>query len=290
MDKSAFKGALKVFADEQFSGAGDLARQCLKLAADSALHAPAKDIKSLRKLLAGRSSEMRASRPELAPLDNLLGRWRDTIDGLAVNELEEWRWQAAEAAMALLDDSRTAVRRLALNVRKVVPDGATVMTHGPSSTIRESFSALAERNIRAIVTECRPRYGGREIARKLVNWGIATTLITDAQMGQAVREADCVLVGAESILANGTVVNQVGTYLLALAAHDQGVPLYVCCESFKRHGFGSSEPVLREEDDAELGVNPLEGLGVRNIVVDATPGWLVTAWINETGVSTLQDG
>ncbi len=287
MDKTAFKVALKSLNEQHFNGAGDLVRRCLKLLADSALHAPAKDVASLKGLLANRSSELRAGRFDLAPLDNLLGSWQAKIQDIGEGELEEWRWQAADVAMALLDDSRTAVRRLALNVKNVVSDGATVLTHGPSSTIRESLSALAERNVRVIVTECRPNFGGREIARKLVGWGISTTLITDAQMGMAVREADCVLVGAESILADGTVMNQVGTYLLALAAHDRGVPLYVCCESFKRHGSQNTKPVFREEDGAELGVNPAVGLRVRNLSVDATPGWLVTGWINEAGVSSL---
>jgi translation initiation factor 2B subunit (eIF-2B alpha/beta/delta family) len=190
--------------------------------------------------------------------------------------------------MSLADDSRTAVRRLALNVKTVVPKGATVLTHGPSSTVREALSALAERNIEVIVTECRPGFGGRETACKLAGWGISTVLITDAQMGLALRDADCVLVGAESILADGTVVNQVGTYLLALAAHDRGVPLYVCCESFKRHGSSDSKPVFREGSGAELGVGATEGLRVRNLCVDATPGWLVTGWINESGVCALQ--
>ena len=289
MDKAAFKDALKGLAAETSVSAGDAVRQCLKVAADSALHGPARGIKPLRNLLAERSAEMRGCRPELAPLDNLLTRWQEDLGALSDSDLEDWRWQAADAAMALLDEYQTAVRHLALNAREVVPDGSSVLTHGPSSIIREIFSALAERNVRAMVTECRPRLNGRAIARKLAGWGIPTTLVTDAQMGAAVNDADCVMVGAEGIRADGAVVNRIGTYLLALAAHDRGIPFYVCCETFKRHRADAAQPVVREDDPDELGVTPVPGLVVRNVAVDVTPGWLVTAWINETGLASLQE-
>ena len=56
--------------------------------------------------------------------------------------------------------------------------------------------------------------------------------ITDAQ-GGLFDQADAVLVGADALLADGTLVNKAGTYLLALAAKDQNVPFWVCAESFK---------------------------------------------------------
>ncbi len=289
MDKAAFKDALKGLAGETSTSAGDAVRQCLKVAADSALHSPARGIKPLHNLLAERSAEMRACRPELAPLDNLLGRWQTELGAVSERDLEDWRWRAADIAMALLDEYQTAVRRLALNAREVVPEGSTILTHGPSSVIRETFSALAERNVRAVVTECRPRLDGRAIAKKLAGWGIPTTLVTDAQMGAAVNDVDCVMVGAEGIRADGAVVNRVGTYLLALAAHDRGIPFYVCCESFKRYRAEAAQPVVREDDPEELGVTPALGLAVRNVAIDLTPGWLVTAWINESGRISLKE-
>ena len=96
-----------------------------------------------------------------------------------------------------------------------------------------------------------------------------------------------VLIGADSILADGSVINKAGTYVLALVAHDQGVPVYVCAESCKRRPLQLPEPALEEMDPAEL--SPGEpSLGphvrVRNIYFDRTPARLISGWIDEHGV------
>ncbi len=281
---------LKSLREAQHSGVGDFLRGSLQLAADNALHAPAKDCAALRAVLTERAREICDIRADLAPLANLLERWQTEVNRISETELEDFRWRAAEAAMALLDASKTAVRDVAMNVARVISKGSTVLTHGPSSTIREAFSALAERGVQAIVTESRPACGGWTLAGKLARWGVSTTLITEAQIGVFVRRADCVLVGAERIMADGTIVNRVGTYLVALAAHDQGVPFYVCCETFKRHTGRVEACEFPESDPSEIGSPPAEGVTVRNVSLDSTPAWLVTGWINEKGLVPLLEG
>ena len=72
--------------------------------------------------------------------------------------------------------------------------------------------------------------------------------------------------------------------MLALAAREQGVPFYVCCESFKWHEAGEPPPELEEMAPAELGVPAWPGVTVRNVYFDITPARLVSVWIDETGV------
>ncbi len=75
-----------------------------------------------------------------------------------------------------------------------------------------------------------------------------------------------------------------GSYLLALAARDCGVPFYVCFESFKRTSRNAEEFELEEMDPAELSPPDLPGILVRNVYFDITPARLVTAWVDENGV------
>ena len=77
------------------------------------------------------------------------------------------------------------------------------------------------------MSEARPLNEGVRTARRLAEKGVSVTLITDAQMGLFVREAEAVVVGADSVLPDGSLVNKIGTHLLALAAREAKVPFYV---------------------------------------------------------------
>ncbi len=283
MDKNDFRDFLKQLTEDRVHGASELSRQCLQIAADSALHGPARDPASLLSLLEERGLQMAAQRPSVAPLVNLLARWRLQVSELKDMALDDARWQAAQLAIDLMQLSRNAVRDVAAHARELVGEQKTVLTHSASSTVLEVFHQLKESGVRAIVTESRPLQLGHRMLAKLSEWAIPTTLITEAQMGLFVRQADCVLVGADSLMPDGTVINNAGTYLLALAAHDQGVPFYVCCESFKRRGPDMGQPVLDEGGGAILGAPDLPHVTAANVCFDLTPAWLVTAWITEQG-------
>ena len=101
-------------------------------------------------------------------------------------------------------------------------------------------------------------------------------------MGLFLGQADLVLVGADTILADGGVVNKAGTYLLALAAKASDAPFHVCCEGFK---FSRKHTVrLEEMDPSELNAPKMPNLSVRNTYFDLTPADLISAWITEQGV------
>ena len=284
MEKSQFRDALAELTGDRVHGASEIARMALQFAADSALHCPARDAAALLETLRLRSEELALQRPSMAPLANLMGRWRQRLAQVSTDDLEDFRWQAAEAATELVRESRNAVREVASRTREFVGEGKTIITHSFSSTVVEVFHQLKESGVRAIITESRPLLLGHKLATILSGWSIPTTLISEGQMGLFVRQADIALVGADSLLADGSVINNAGTYLLALAAHDQGVPFHVACESFKWRSAEMGEPVLEEMPATELGAPRLEHVTVANIYFDITPAWLVTGWITEHGV------
>ena len=90
------------------------------------------------------------------------------------------------------------------------------------------------------------------------------------------------ILGADSIRADGGVVNKVGTFPLALAAQRAGVPLYVLAESLKI-AAPSTPVVLEAMDPRELLPEPAPGVSARNPYFELTPADLVTAVISERG-------
>jgi methylthioribose-1-phosphate isomerase len=146
------------------------------------------------------------------------------------------------------------------------------------------------------VDETRPRLqGARLTAWELEQAGISYDLITDNAAGYflARSEVDAVLVGADRVAANGDVANKIGTYMLALAAHDNQVPFYCVAPSstFDLTCPGGDEITIEERDPEEVLGLSLQGLPIapqnssaRNPAFDITPNRLVTAFITERGV------
>ncbi len=284
MTPTKFNLAIVEIQDDRARGASELARRCLAILAEAARALPVASTAELRERLSVLVAELAKTRPSMAPIKNLLRRWEDCAAIDADMDLTTARRVAVERAEALIDASRRAVVDCAAHAARSLGSGRTVITHSLSSTVLEVCRSLKDDGLRVIVTESRPLEEGRQLAERLSIWNVPTLYITDAQMGLFVARADTALVGADSVLADGSVVNKAGTSLLALAAREQGVPFYVCCESFKWREAGEPPPELEEMAPAELGVPAWPGVTVRNVYFDITPARLVSVWIDETGV------
>ena len=283
MSLTQFNLAIAEIRADRARGASELACRCLAILADAARALPAADAADLRERLLALAAGLAMARPSMAPIQNLLRRWREGPGIDAGMELGLARRAAAERAEILIAASRRAVTECAAQAARLLGPGRTVMTHSLSSTVAEVCRLLKDDGLRMIVTESRPLNEGGRLAERLSAWQVPTLYITDAQMGLFVAQADAVLVGADSVLADGSVINKAGTSLLALAAREWGVPFYVCCESFKWRGAGESPPELEEMAPAELGAPGWPRVTVRNVYFDLTPARLVAAWIDETG-------
>jgi methylthioribose-1-phosphate isomerase len=160
-------------------------------------------------------------------------------------------------------------------------------------------------DLHVFVDETRPRNQGAALtAWELAHHGVPHTLIADNAGGHLMqhREIDLVIVGTDRTTASGDVCNKIGTYLKALAAHDNGVPFYVAAPS-SSIDFGTYDgadvPIeMRGEREVThmtgatadgrieiVRVAP-EGSPALNPAFDVTPARLVTGLITERGVIT----
>jgi methylthioribose-1-phosphate isomerase len=150
------------------------------------------------------------------------------------------------------------------------------------------------RAIHVFVDETRPfLQGARLTAWELQRAGVPLTLITDNMAGYFMRrgEVDCVIVGADRIVANGDTANKIGTYSLAVLAKAHGIPFYVAAPSstvdFALRD-GDAIPI-EQRDPSEvttLAGQPIAPAGVTaaHPAFDVTPHELITAIITERGV------
>jgi methylthioribose-1-phosphate isomerase len=153
------------------------------------------------------------------------------------------------------------------------------------------------------VDETRPRNQGASLtAWELLQHGVPHTVIADNAGGHLMRhgKVDLVITGTDRTTANGDVANKIGTYLKALAAHDNDVPFYVALPSPSIDwSLDDGDHILIEERGArevthiagwtevgervEVRLTP-DGSPAANYAFDVTPARLVTGLITERGV------
>ncbi|NIR31815.1 MAG: translation initiation factor eIF-2B [Gammaproteobacteria bacterium] len=272
---------LAEIAHDRERGASELARRSLALLAAYVrehAHAP-----SLREDARGFARKLRATRPSMAPVQNLVAEWMASLDEMPDAQDDAPGYLAGQAD-SLIERSRRAVTEAATHAVQHLAPQTTIITHSSSSTIREIFRLAAPR-VGAIVTESRPLREGVALARHLSALAVPTTYITDAQIAAFIGAADVAVIGADTVLWDGSVVNKAGSRLLALAARDAGVPFYVCCESFKLSRTLPHEATLEEMAPEELDAPALAHVTARNVYFDVTPARLVSGWITERGMT-----
>jgi methylthioribose-1-phosphate isomerase len=159
-------------------------------------------------------------------------------------------------------------------------------------------------NVHVWVDETRPRNQGASLtAWELGHHGVPHTVIPDNTGGHLMQHGlvDLVIVGTDRVTANGDVCNKIGTYLKALAAHDNGVPFYVALPSPTidfRIGDGIRQIPIEQRSADEVTMMTgrtadgrietvrvvADGSPVANYAFDVTPARLVTGLITERGV------
>ncbi|MDP1716247.1 MAG: S-methyl-5-thioribose-1-phosphate isomerase [Anaerolineales bacterium] len=219
---------------------------------------------------------------------------------------DQLRQLILDEAQKLADEDVKINKRMAEHGAALINDGDTIIHHcntGALATV-DWGTALGVirtaheqgKRIHVFVDETRPRLqGARLTAWELEQYGIPYEIISDNTAGyflKAGKVQKC-FVGSDRTAANGDVANKIGTYMLALAAFDNGVPFYPVVPASTIDlslAHGDLIPIEERNPQEVLGLE-FEGQRVapqnakaRNIAFDVTPHRLVTAIVTENGV------
>ncbi|MEW6286296.1 MAG: S-methyl-5-thioribose-1-phosphate isomerase [Chloroflexota bacterium] len=219
---------------------------------------------------------------------------------------DEVRELVLAEAQRIADEDVEINKRMAEHGAALINDGDTVIHHcntGALATV-DWGTALGVirmaheqgKRVHVLVDETRPRLqGARLTAWELEQYGIPYEIISDNMAGyflKAGKVQKC-FVGSDRTAANGDVANKIGTYMLALAAFDNGVPFYPVVPTSTIDlslPHGDLIPIEERDPEEVLGlefhgerVTP-KNAKARNIAFDVTPSRLVTAIVTEKGV------
>ena len=211
----------------------------LRLAAGKSTARTAADFLNELKALA---RELAEARPLMAPIGNLAAQWYSEIaQGPEVDKgLDSLRAFAILRGEKIIRTRKGAFNRVAEHGSQVVEDDDILISCSDSATVIQSLRAarLVGKEFGVYVAESRTgdaKAYGEAMAEKMRAERIPVKVIPDnpQAIGDCALKSTKVMVGADSILDNGSLINGAPTLIIAEAAKEKKIPFYVVCETTK---------------------------------------------------------
>lgn len=199
-------------------------------------------------------------------------------------------------AVNMMETRYQNIDKCALALAEKLPREATVMTQCFAETVVGLLLRDATemgKTVRLICPETRPfLQGARLTASVAARQGCEATVITDNMPGMILSQekVDLFTSAADAICMDGTVINKVGTFQIALCARHFGVPYYVTGAPDRNKANAAAVTIEYRDGDAVLdhqGVR-VTAPGVKGLypAFDVTPPELVTGYVTDRGVFT----
>ena len=226
-------------------------------------------------------------------LNFLMNQLEKQKQGLTKNKLFEIISQCRDEYKKILKNSKQRIAEIGArrfpeleSKKKFV-----VMTHCHSSVVNRIFleaKKQGKENFKVVATETQPILQGRKTVKKLLNNGIEVIHIIDSAMRWAVNnlDVDLIIIGADSLTSEGTIINKIGSRLLALVAHEEHVPFYVASPLLKYNpqtSFGILEKI-EMRDPKEIWENAPENLQILNPAFETVSRRYIDGLISEAGI------
>lgn len=272
----------------EIRGAATIAKAAAAALRDQAEASEAATPEAFRAELRAAARHLHETRPTAVSLPNAL---RFVLRGMVGDTVDELRRNTMERARTFERDLDRAQERLGRVGANRLRNGDVVMTHCHSTDALACVEAALEqgKELSAFVKETRPRNQGLITAKQLRQWGVPVSLIVDNAASRYLPEVDQVLVGADSITADGAVINKIGTRGLSIAAREHNVNVMVAAQSIKLDPatlaghtvdieMRDEAEVIDRSDRAEIG-----DIDVENPAFDVTPARYVDAIVTEHG-------
>lgn len=277
----------EAIATMEVRGAATIAEETARAMHDQATGSDATDVETFQAELRAAARRLAATRPTAVSLPNTLRYVLDRATGDDVETMRASVVAAVEDFCERLDRAQIDIGAIGANR---LHDGDTVMTHCHSTDVLACLETAVEQgtDVSAVVKETRPRKQGHATARRLADLGVPVTFIVDSAAHHYLQEVDHVFVGADTIAADGTVVNKIGTSGLAASACERDVPVAVAAQTLKLdpETLSGTSVVIEHRTATEVldgDLDSYDDIDVGNPAFDRTPPRYVDTVITERG-------
>jgi translation initiation factor eIF-2B subunit delta len=233
------------------------------------------------------TKEILKSRPSMAPLINMMGY---LLQNLEVITKKDILIRIQQFVLDKFDMEKTLERNFTDFILENIKDLNKIMLISYSSTIIRLLNTLKDLkdcDIELFIMESRPLFEGQKTA-EILSSNFQTHLFVDAAIGKIMDEMNLVLVGIDSILTDGSIINKIGTFPLAIVANESGIEVYAVGESLKYNlnsHFGLKVEIEEKPSDQVFKPeNSEKHIIVHNYYFEITPPKYITGIISDLGV------
>jgi translation initiation factor eIF-2B subunit delta len=234
MDIFAQIGKIK---SDRSSGASQIARNALQTLRLYAISYKNSNYSKFKENLMDISRRLFEAKPNMAPIQNLIAEIAFQIEIFNEDDLDNLRKHVLSKIDELYKLSIISIEESAEYAAKIVGSFDTLVTCSFSSTVYKTIKKISQKrnNFKLFIAESNIdnfNYGeffGNSI--KLKN--VMTKVFSDEKISKCVPKTNCGLIGADSILSDGSIINGTPSYELANAARQYGIPFYSVCETTK---------------------------------------------------------
>lgn len=273
---------------DKTSGASELikiALEILKAQLDT-IKDPQMDIKNAMLDL---SQELLKVRPSMAPIINAIGFFLHDLEYYTKIELLD-RFEAFSKKRERMEHALVSSFNSFLDRFK--EKHLNIMLISYSTTIIRCIKESKMNDFSFYILEARPLLEGRRTA-EILSSEFETHLITDSSMGKFIKSVDIVLLGIDSVLRDGSIINKIGSHPLACIASDNSKNVFAVGDSYKynlKSHYGQ-EIIVEDKPTYEVYSKRIKKklLHVHNYYFDITPSKYLNGIISDLGVLTIQE-
>ena len=235
--------------------------------------------------LRAEGNKLAEARPSAIALPNAVDMFIEKVEAINLG-MPDLKDAALLAGKELMEDTKDSFKELTEKGSEIVRDGQLILIHCHSSTVTGILKKAWDsgKRFNVICTETRPSKQGFISAKELAEHEIPTTIVIDSAVASVMAGVDMALVGADTILKNGDVVNKIGTLGVALAAKEFGVPMYVATQRLKFDTKGKGVGIESRPAEEILEGAELPGVEIENLVFDITKKSYFKGIITEGGI------
>jgi len=274
--------------NDKTSGASELIKIVIEIFKDL-LNSIKDPNKNLKETIIEISKELIGVRPSMATLINTIGYLMHDIDVYnipALNDrIESFHDERVKREEAL---SLTFQSFLETYDRRKL----SIMLISYSSTITKLLKKIKGIDFSFYILESRPLLEGRRTAN-LLSSDFEINLISDSAMGKFVNEVDLILIGIDSILKDGSIINKIGSYPLTCIGKANDKDVYAVGDSFKynvKSHYGQ-EIIIESKPIYEIYSDKIKNelFNVHNYYFDITPPQYLNGIISDLGILSVPE-
>ena len=228
------------------------------------------------------------TRPTMAPLINSIGYILHDVSIITKttleNRIKQFKNKEIEKKKALEKNFHKFLKEKEKRLKKVM-----VLSY--SSTMINVLEKNKDFNLEIFVLESRPLLEGRTTAKFLSKY-FKTTLIIDAAMGKFLGNMDLVLIGVDSVLNDGSIINKIGTYPLTAVAKLNNIDVFVIGDSYKynlRSHYGHEISIEKKLSSEVFDTSEDTNIDVLNYYFEIIPSEYISGIISDLGIMTIQE-